>query len=65
MGEGLGKVALLATGHRVVLLGQQPDVVAQLQQPLEQPAGVGQAADQGVVVGQPEGAGQEGPFPAR
>src|SRR5215217_5350012 len=64
MGEGLGEVAQLAAAGRVVLLGQQPDVVAQPQQPLEQLSGILEPADQGVVVGQPEAAGQEGSLPA-
>ena len=40
VGERLREVAELAPGHRVVLLGQQPHVVAQTQQPLEQLAGL-------------------------
>src|SRR3712207_7694375 len=39
-------------------------VVAQPQQPPEQPVGVAGPANQGVVVGQPEAAGQKGAFPA-
>ena len=34
MEEGLGEIAQLPTGHGVVLLGQEPDVVAEVEQPL-------------------------------
>ena len=55
-----GKLPSWRPGRRVVLLGQQADVVAQRQQPLEQrraPRRAGPCSAQ--VVGQPEGAGQE------
>ena len=38
VGEGLRKVAELASRARVVLLGKEADVVAQSEQPLEQRA---------------------------
>src|SRR3712207_708969 len=56
VGERLREVAELPPGERVVLLGQQADVVADRQQVLERPPGVLVPAEQGVVVGQPEGA---------
>ena len=64
MGERLGEVAHQASGHRVVLLGQETEVVAQSQQPVEELAGVVVAAQQREAVGQPERAGQKGPLPA-
>ena len=36
VGEGLRKVADQAAGARIVFLAEQPDIVAQRQQPLEQ-----------------------------
>jgi hypothetical protein len=37
MREGLREVADQTLGPRIVLLGEQPDIVAQCQQPFEQP----------------------------
>ena len=48
-------------GGRVVFLGQQPDIVAQRQQALEQRARLVVPAEQ-KVVGEPEAAGEEGAF---
>ena len=45
MGERLREVAELALRDRVVLLGEQPDVVGQAEQPLEQRAGLVGAPD--------------------
>ena len=64
VGEGLGEVSDQSTGHRVVLLGQQAQVVAQVEQAIEELAGIVLAAEQGQAVGQPERAGQERPLAA-
>ena len=58
--EGLREVADLPAVARVVLLAEQPDIVAHGQQPLEQPHRVAGPADQAQRVHQPEAAGQEG-----
>ena len=60
VGEGLREVAHLPSGPHVVLLGQQPEVVAQTDQPVEHGVGVVVAADQVETVGHPERTGQEG-----
>jgi hypothetical protein len=39
MGEGLREVAELALGVRIVFLGEQPDIVAEGEQSLEERAG--------------------------
>jgi hypothetical protein len=54
--EALPEVAELTPGARVVLLREQAEIVAKRQQMLEQPLGVGLAAEHGVDVGQPEAA---------
>ena len=54
MRESLREIAQVATGDRVVLLGQQPKIVRQSEQPLEQAPGLGEPAAQGVGVAQPE-----------
>src|SRR6185312_3164689 len=59
MGEALGKVANLATPGEVVFLGEQPEWAAQCQKSLEELLRLGHSAGKGVVVGQPEAAGQE------
>ena len=64
VGEGLGKVAHQPTGHRVVLLGQEAEVVAKSEEPIEELAGVVVPSQQRKAVGQPERTGQEGAFPA-
>ena len=61
--ERLREVADAGGRARVVLLGQQPDIVAQRQQPLEQLARLVAAADQREVVGQPERARRNAPSP--
>ena len=60
VGEGLGEVAHLAPVAHVVLLGEQPEVVAQADEPVEHGMGVVVAADQVETVRHPERAGQEG-----
>src|SRR3546814_918829 len=63
--ERLREVTELATGHRVVLLGEEPHVVAQGEQPLEQRSGLVDPADEGQRVGHPERAEQEGALAPR
>src|SRR5690606_20017830 len=58
--ERLREVAHLAAGGRVPLLGEQPQVVAERQQPLEQLPGLLLPADGQQRVGHPEAAGEEG-----
>ncbi len=60
MTERLREVADHAPQPRVVLFRQQPHVVTQGQQPFEQLLGLAHPPRQRVVVGEPEGAGQEG-----
>ena len=57
--ECLGEVAHQPTGHRVVLLGEQSQIVAKVEQALEELAGVVLPPEQRQAVGQPERAGQE------
>src|SRR5712691_200411 len=63
--ERLREVADLAAAARVVLLGQQADVVAQREDPLEQRARLVDAPEQHVRVGEPEAARDEHPFARR
>src|SRR5919106_3739771 len=63
--ERLREIAEQPARARVVLLGQPADVVADSQDALENLARLGQSALQGEVVGQPQGAGKERPFPRR
>src|SRR3546814_15140880 len=60
MRKRLREIAELAPVHRVVFLGQQADVIAQAQQPFEQSAGFRVPAEQDVIVGEPETAGEKG-----
>src|SRR3546814_15407414 len=64
MRERLREVAELAAEPRVVLLGEQAEVVAQCEQALEQRLGVAPAADHGVGVGRSEErlVGKEGQY---
>ena len=62
--EGLREVADLAPERRVVLLGEEAEVVAQAQQPLEEALGLVEAPGEGVVVDEPEAADQKGRFVA-
>ena len=55
-----GKLPTWRPATHVVLLGQQPEVVAQADEPVEHGVGVVVAADQVQAVGHPERAGQEG-----
>src|SRR5687768_11341858 len=63
--ERLREVAQHATGDGIVLLRQQPNIVAEREQPLEQLARLGFSPHERVVVGQPEAAGQKRPFTRR
>src|SRR5690554_6376583 len=58
-------VPIQAAKARIVFLRKQADVVAQRQKTLEQRACLRDAPLQGVVVGEPEAAGQEGAFSRR
>src|SRR5207253_1612851 len=64
-GESLGEVADLPLEMGIVLLCQQTDVVAQPQESLEQLLRLVAPAHQRVVVGEPEGAGEEGALARR
>src|SRR5262245_26553476 len=59
VGKCLRKVAHQAPCTDVVLFGQQPDVIAQIQEPLENTLRVGVAPQQSEVIGKPESTGQE------
>ncbi|MNP42632.1 hypothetical protein D3C76_1364130 [compost metagenome] len=65
MAERLGEVAEHALAGRVVLLGQQAEVVAQAGQVLVQRFGFSLAAQQNINVCQPERTHQEGALPRR
>ena len=60
--KACGKLPTCRFEPRIVFLGEQADVVAQREQPLEQAPRVVVAAEQHVVVGQPEAAGEERAF---
>ena len=64
VGEGLREVSDHAPGVGVVLLGQQAEVVAQGEQPLEDLDRLVGTPDHVQAVDQPEGAGEERPLPA-
>jgi len=63
--EGLGEVAELAAGEGVVFFGEQADVVSQVEQPLEQLAGLVVRSLHGEHLGEPERAGEKDAFVAR
>src|ERR1700684_3529722 len=65
MRECLGEVAKLTTAVRIVFLRQQPNVVAQRQQALEQSPRLLVPPEQHVIVDQPEAAGEESALPRR
>ena len=65
MAHGLREVPEQPPGVGLVLLGQQSDVVAQPDEPLEQRPRVVEAAHERQVVGQPERARQEDPLTRR
>ena len=65
MRERLREVAEHPARRRVVLLGDQPEVVAEAEQPLEERRRLLAAAHQRQVVDEPERAGEEHPLAAR
>src|SRR5438105_9192471 len=65
VGEGLGEVPQEAAGLGVVLLREQPDVVSEVEQPLEELARLLQPALEREGVREPEGARQEDALAAR
>src|ERR1700722_13956354 len=65
MREGLRKIAELALAARVVLLGEQSDIVAQGEQPLEHRRPLVVLAEQGQIVDEPEAAGEKRPLARR
>lgn len=62
VGEGLREVADLPAISRIVFLREQPEIVAQRQQAVEQTLGLLAASDGDVGVREPEAAGQEDAF---
>src|SRR5207248_7027097 len=62
VGEGLRKIPEEPSMRRIVLLGEQPDVVAERDEPLEDLARLRAAPLQRQVVGEPERAGEECAF---
>src|SRR5258708_36863818 len=65
MGKGLRKVSKLASKNGIVFLGQQANVVAQIEQTQEQVARLLSAAGECIVVGEPERARHERAFASR
>src|SRR6267142_1408864 len=63
--EGLREVADEPSRVRIVLLGQEADVVADVEEALEERAGLGPPPLQGQIVGEPERARQKRPFARR
>jgi hypothetical protein len=58
--EGLREVSDQSPSGRVVFLGEEPEVVAQVEDPLEEPPRLRSAAEKGEIVGEPERADEEG-----
>src|SRR5690242_527079 len=54
--EGLREISDLSFDARIVLLGEQSDIIAQCEKVLEHPARVLMPAEQHVIVGEPEAA---------
>ena len=65
MGECLRKISELALQHGIVFLGQQANVVAQIEQPHEEIPRLLMAAGQRKVIRQPKCARQEGSLTRR
>src|SRR5437868_2214304 len=59
MRERLREIAHLPAGSRIVFLRQQSEIVAQIEEPLEQRPRVHIAALQDIIVGEPEAASKE------
>src|SRR5437762_10611307 len=62
--ERLGEIAHLTLRPRIILLGEEPDVIAEREQPLEESARVLMAPLQHVVVRKPKAASDEGALAA-
>jgi hypothetical protein len=58
----LCEVADLASQLRVILLGEKRKMITEGKQALEEFLGLGYAASEGIVVGQPESAREKCPF---
>src|SRR5215472_14423833 len=58
--ETLRKISKLPAGDRVVLFSEQPKMIPDREQPLEQFLRFRHSPLEGVIVGQPEAAGQKG-----
>jgi hypothetical protein len=58
--EGFREVPDVPAGRLVVLLREQPEVVPQVEHPLEEPPRFAPATEQDEAVGEPEGAREEG-----
>ena len=65
MRKRLRKIAKQTMGVDVVLLGEQADIIAQRQYPLEQPPRVITTSEQNQIIGEPKAAGNENPFTRR
>ena len=63
MGEGLREIAEEAPRPGIILLRQQADIIAKPEEAKEQLPGILQPAHQGIIVGEPEAAGEEGALP--
>ena len=59
MGERLGEVAQQTMLLRMIFFREQSDIVAQLKQALEETLGVGLPSHQGIIIRQPETAGDK------
>jgi len=62
MREGLREIADQPAGLRIVLFAQQADIIAQIEQAIEQRPRVMPSALQHIGINQPEAAGQESPL---
>ena len=59
MGKGLRKISQLAVKNGIVFLGQQADIIAQIEQTQEEIARLLNATGDRIVIGEPERAWQE------
>ena len=62
MTESLREVPAQPAGHRVILLGQEADIIGQPSQSIEDALGLGPPPLQRQIVGEPERARQEPPL---
>ena len=65
MRERLGEVPELPAGHGIVFLREKADVVAEIQQPLEELARIVVLPLEGEYLGQPERAGEKNALTGR